>query len=130
MAKRTVRKGKKREKKNISYGVAHIYSTFNNTILCISDRGGNVLSWSSGGNVGCKGTRKSTPFAAQISAQQVAKGAQDHGVREIDVIVKGPGPGRESAIRSLQAAGLQVNLIRDTTPIPHNGCRPPKRRRV
>ncbi|WP_314717477.1 30S ribosomal protein S11 [uncultured Fretibacterium sp.] len=130
MAKRTVRKGKKREKKNISYGVAHIYSTFNNTILCISDRGGNVLSWSSGGNVGFKGTRKSTPFAAQISAQQVAKGAQDHGVREIDVIVKGPGPGRESAIRSLQAAGLQVNLIRDTTPIPHNGCRPPKRRRV
>ena len=130
MAKRTVRKGKKREKKNISYGVAHIYSTFNNTILCISDMGGNVLSWSSGGNVGFKGTRKSTPFAAQISAQQVAKGAQDHGVREIDVIVKGPGPGRESAIRSLQAAGLQVNLIRDTTPIPHNGCRPPKRRRV
>ena len=130
MAKRTVRKGKKREKKNISYGVAHIYSTFNNTILCISDRGGNVLSWSSGGNVGFKGTRKSTPFAAQISAQQVAKEAQDHGVREIDVIVKGPGPGRESAIRSLQAAGLQVNLIRDTTPIPHNGCRPPKRRRV
>ena len=130
MAKRTVRKGKKREKKNINYGVAHIYSTFNNTILCISDRGGNVLSWSSGGNVGFKGTRKSTPFAAQISAQQVAKGAQDHGVREIDVIVKGPGPGRESAIRSLQAAGLQVNLIRDTTPIPHNGCRPPKRRRV
>ena len=130
MAKRTVRKGTKREKKNISYGVAHIYSTFNNTILCISDRGGNVLSWSSGGNVGFKGTRKSTPFAAQISAQQVAKGAQDHGVREIDVIVKGPGPGRESAIRSLQAAGLQVNLIKDTTPIPHNGCRPPKRRRV
>ena len=130
MAKRTVRKGKKREKKNISYGVAHIYSTFNNTILCISDRGGNVLSWSSGGNVGFKGTRKSTPFAAQISAQQVAKGAQDHGVREIDVIVKGPGPGRESAIRSLHAAGLQVNMIRDTTPIPHNGCRPPKRRRV
>ena len=131
MAKRTaVRKGKKREKKNINYGVAHIYSTFNNTILCISDKEGNVISWSSGGNVGYKGTRKSTPFAAQISAQQVAKGAQDHGVREIDVIVKGPGPGRESAIRSLQAAGLQVNLIRDTTPIPHNGCRPPKRRRV
>ena len=130
MAKRTVRRGKKREKKNISYGVAHIYSTFNNTILCISDRGGNVLSWSSRGNMGFKGTRKSTPFAAQISAQQVAKGAQEHGVQEIDVIVKGPGPGRESAIRSLQAAGLQVNLIKDTTPIPHNGCRPPKRRRV
>ncbi|MDR2137858.1 MAG: 30S ribosomal protein S11 [Synergistaceae bacterium] len=130
MAKRTVRKGKKREKKNISYGVAHIYSTFNNTILCISDRGGNVLSWASGGNVGFKGTRKSTPFAAQIAAQQVAKGAQDAGVQEIDVIVRGPGPGRESAIRSLQAAGLQVNQIKDTTPIPHNGCRPPKRRRV
>jgi small subunit ribosomal protein S11 len=130
MAKRTVRKGKKREKKNINYGVAHIYSTFNNTIMCISDRGGNVLSWASGGNVGFKGTRKSTPFAAQIAAQQVAKGAQEAGVQEIDVIVKGPGPGRESAIRSMQAAGLQVNLIKDTTPIPHNGCRPPKRRRV
>jgi small subunit ribosomal protein S11 len=130
VAKRTVRKGKKREKKNISYGVAHIYSTFNNTILCISDRGGNVLSWASGGNVGFKGTRKSTPFAAQIAAQQVAKGAQDVGIQEIDVIVRGPGPGRESAIRSLQAAGLQVNQIKDTTPIPHNGCRPPKRRRV
>ena len=131
MAKRTaVRKGKKREKKNINYGVAHIYSTFNNTILCISDKEGNVISWSSGGNVGYKGTRKSTPYAAQIVAQQVAKGAQDHGVQEIDVIVKGPGPGRESAIRSLQVAGLQVNLIKDTTPIPHNGCRPPKRRRV
>ena len=130
MAKRTVRKGKKREKKNINYGVAHIYSTFNNTIMCISDRGGNILSWASGGNVGFKGTRKSTPFAAQIAAQQVAKGAQEAGVQEIDVIVKGPGPGRESAIRSLQAAGLQVNQIKDTTPIPHNGCRPPKRRRV
>ncbi|MDR2175759.1 MAG: 30S ribosomal protein S11 [Synergistaceae bacterium] len=130
MAKRTVRKGKKREKKNISYGVAHIYSTFNNTIMCISDKGGNVLSWASGGNVGFKGTRKSTPFAAQIAAQQVAKGAQEAGMQEIDVIVKGPGPGRESAIRSLQAAGLQVNQIKDVTPIPHNGCRPPKRRRV
>ena len=130
MAKRTVRRGKKREKKNIGYGVAHIYSTFNNTIMCISDKGGNVVSCASGGNVGFKGTRKSTPFAAQIAAQQVAKGAQDQGVQEIDVIVKGPGPGRESAIRSLQAAGLQVNLIKDTTPIPHNGCRPPKRRRV
>jgi small subunit ribosomal protein S11 len=130
LAKRTVRKGKKREKKNISYGVAHIYSTFNNTIMCISDKGGNVLSWASGGNVGFKGTRKSTPFAAQIAAQQVAKGAQEAGMQEIDVIVKGPGPGRESAIRSLQAAGLQVNQIKDVTPIPHNGCRPPKRRRV
>ena len=132
MAKRTAqaRKGKKREKKNINYGVAHIYSTFNNTILCISDRGGNIITWASGGNVGFKGARKSTPFAAQIAAQQVAKGAQDQGVQEIDVIVKGPGPGRESAIRALQSAGLQVNLIKDATPIPHNGCRPPKRRRV
>ena len=124
------KRAKKREKKNINYGVAHIYSTFNNTILCISDRAGNILSWASGGNVGFKGTRKSTPFAAQIAAQQVAKGAQDSGVKEIDVVVKGPGPGRESAIRSLQAAGLQINLIKDATPIPHNGCRPPKRRRV
>ncbi len=132
MAKRTTqaRKGKRREKKNINYGVAHIYSTFNNTILCISDKAGNVISWASGGNVGFKGARKSTPFAAQIAAQQVAKGAQDQGMTEIDVVVKGPGPGRESAIRALQAAGLTVNLIKDTTPIPHNGCRPPKRRRV
>jgi small subunit ribosomal protein S11 len=123
-------RGKKREKKNIAYGVAHIYSTFNNTIVCISDKGGNIISWASGGNVGFKGTRKSTPFAAQIAAQNVAKVAQDNGMQELDVIVKGPGPGRESAIRSLQTAGLQVNLIRDTTPVPHNGCRPPKRRRV
>lgn len=132
MAKRTAqaRKGKRREKKNINYGVAHIYSTFNNTILCVSDKAGNVITWASGGNVGFKGARKSTPFAAQIAAQQVAKGAQDQGMTEIDVVVKGPGPGRESAIRALQAAGLQVNLIKDATPIPHNGCRPPKRRRV
>ncbi len=132
MPKRTTqaRKGKKREKKNINYGVAHIYSTFNNTILCVSDKAGNVITWASGGNVGFKGARKSTPFAAQIAAQQVAKGAQDQGMTEIDVVVKGPGPGRESAIRALQAAGLQVNLIKDATPIPHNGCRPPKRRRV
>jgi small subunit ribosomal protein S11 len=123
-------RGKKREKKNISYGVAHIYSTFNNTIVCISDKGGNIISWASGGNVGFKGTRKSTPFAAQIAAQNVARVAQDNGMHELDVIVKGPGPGRESAIRSLQTEGLQVNLIRDTTPVPHNGCRPPKRRRV
>ena len=132
MAKRTTqaRRGKRREKKNINYGVAHIYSTFNNTILCISDKAGNIISWASGGNVGFKGARKSTPFAAQMAAGQVAKGAQDQGVTEIDVIVKGPGPGRESAIRALQAAGLQVNVIKDATPIPHNGCRPPKRRRV
>lgn len=132
MAKRTTqaRKGKRREKKNINYGVVHIYSTFNNTIMCISDKAGNIITWASGGNVGFKGARKSTPFAAQTAASQVAKAAQDQGVKEIDVIVKGPGPGRESAIRSLQAAGLQVNLIKDATPIPHNGCRPPKRRRV
>ncbi len=130
MAKRTVRRGKRKEKKHVSHGVAHIYSTFNNTIISLSDRQGNLLSWSSGGNVGFKGTRKSTPFAAQLAAQAAGKVAQDHGVVEIDVVVKGPGPGRESAIRALQAAGLQVNVIRDETPIPHNGCRPPKRRRV
>lgn len=130
MAKRTQRRGKRKDRKNISYGVAHIYSTFNNTIISVTDKEGNLLSWSSGGTVGFKGTRKSTPYAAQMAAQQVAKQAQDHGVQEIDVVVKGPGPGRESAIRSLQAAGLQVNVIRDETPIPHNGCRPPKRRRV
>ena len=124
------RKGKRKEKKNISYGVANIYYTFNNTIMCISDRAGNIITWASGGNVGFKGARKSTPFAAQMAAGQVAKGAQDQGVTEIDVVVKGPGPGRESAIRALQSAGLQVNLIKDATPIPHNGCRPPKRRRV
>jgi small subunit ribosomal protein S11 len=110
--------------------VAHIHSTFNNTIISITDKQGNLLSWASGGNVGFKGTRKSTPYAAQMAAAQAAKNAQDHGVQQIDVVVKGPGPGRESAIRSLQAAGLQVNMIKDTTPIPHNGCRPPKRRRV
>ncbi|PIE54707.1 MAG: 30S ribosomal protein S11 [Dethiosulfovibrio peptidovorans] len=130
MAKRIQRRGKKKEKKNISSGVAHVFSTFNNTIISITDKGGAVLSWASGGNVGFKGTRKSTPFAAQIASQQAAKAAQDHGLKEVDVVVKGPGPGRESAIRALQAAGLQVNSIKDATPIPHNGCRPPKRRRV
>ena len=110
--------------------MAHIHSTFNNTIINITDKQGNVLSWASGGNVGFKGARKSTPFAAQIAASQAAKLAQDHGLMEVDVVVQGPGPGRESAIRSLQAAGLQVRLIKDETPIPHNGCRPPKRRRV
>jgi len=124
------RRGKRKEKKNVSYGVAHIYSTFNNTIVTITDKGGNVLAWASGGNVGFKGTRKSTPYAAQLAAQQAAKQAQGHGVQQVDVLVKGPGPGRESAIRSLQTIGLQVNTIRDVTPVPHNGCRPPKRRRV
>lgn len=130
MAKRTVRKTKRREKKNISYGVAHIYSTFNNTIVSITDQGGALLSWASGGNVGFKGSRKSTPFAAQMASSQAGKTAMDQGMKEIDVVVKGPGPGRESAIRALQAIGLQVNSIKDETPIPHNGCRPPKRRRV
>jgi small subunit ribosomal protein S11 len=130
VAKRVQRRGKKKEKKHVSYGVAHIYSTFNNTIVTLTDKQGNALSWASGGNVGFKGTRKSTPYAAQMSAAAAAKLAQDHGVVEIDVVVRGPGPGRESAIRSLQAAGLQVNVIQDATPIPHNGCRPPKRRRV
>jgi small subunit ribosomal protein S11 len=130
LAKSKQRRGKRKEKKNVSYGVAHIYSTFNNTIITITDKGGNVLSWASGGNVGFKGTRKSTPYAAQLAAQQAAKQAQVHGVQQVDVLVKGPGPGRESAIRSLQTVGLQVNTIRDVTPVPHNGCRPPKRRRV
>ena len=127
MATRSTRK---KEKKNISYGVAHIFSTFYNTIISITDKGGALLSWASGGNVGFKGARKSTPFATQVASQQAAKTAQDHGLREVDVVVKGPGPGRESAIRALQAVGLQVNSIKDETPIPHNGCRPPKRRRV
>jgi len=130
LAKSKQRRGKRKEKKNVSYGIAHIYSTFNNTIVTITDKGGNVLAWASGGNVGFKGTRKSTPYAAQLAAQQAAKQAQGHGVQQVDVLVKGPGPGRESAIRSLQTVGLQVNTIRDVTPVPHNGCRPPKRRRV
>ena len=121
---------KRRERKNITSGVAHVNASFNNTMITITDAQGNAISWSSAGMMGFKGSRKSTPYAAQMSAAQAAKVAQDHGVVEIDVVVKGPGPGRESAIRSLQAAGLQVNVIRDATPIPHNGCRPPKRRRV
>lgn len=121
---------KRRERKNIENGVAHIRSTFNNTIVTITDREGNVLSWSSAGNQGFKGSRKGTPFAAGMAAESAAKAAMEHGLREIEVYVKGPGSGRETAIRSLQAAGLNVNVIKDTTPIPHNGCRPPKRRRV
>lgn len=127
-AKRRVRK--KKVKKNVDKGQAHIRSTFNNTIITLTDMNGNVLAWSSGGNVGYKGSRKSTPFAAQLAAETAAKTAMEHGLREVEVYVKGPGAGRESAIRSLQAAGLEVNLIKDVTPIPHNGCRPPKRRRV
>ncbi len=121
---------KKKEKKNIPTGVAHIQSTFNNTIVTITDPAGNVVSWSSAGTQGFKGSRKSTPFAAQLAAEDAAKKAMEHGMRTIDVYVKGPGAGREAAIRALQVAGFTINLIRDVTPIPHNGCRPPKRRRV
>ncbi|MFP4456052.1 MAG: 30S ribosomal protein S11 [Clostridia bacterium] len=121
---------KRRERKNVESGVAHVVSTFNNTLVTITDKGGNTISWSSSGAQGFKGSRKSTPFAAGIAAEVAAKAAMEHGMRDIDVRVKGPGPGREAAIRSLQAAGLEVNSIADVTPIPHNGCRPPKRRRV
>jgi small subunit ribosomal protein S11 len=121
---------KKKERKNVQVGVAHIQSSFNNTIVTITDLSGNVLSWSSAGAQGFKGSRKSTPFAAQIAAQDAAKKAMEHGLRTVDVHVKGPGSGREAALRALQGAGLEVNMIRDVTHIPHNGCRPPKRRRV
>jgi small subunit ribosomal protein S11 len=132
MAKSTKggKKGGKKEKKNIPHGVAHIHATFNNTIITISDPVGNVVSWASSGGQGFKGSRKGTPFAAQTAAQQAANAARDHGVRSLDVRVKGPGAGRESSIRALQASGLEVKSIKDVTPIPHNGCRPPKRRRV
>jgi len=131
MAKGARRGGKKKkERKNIPIGVAHIQSTFNNTIVTITDPVGNVISWSSSGVQGFKGSRKSTPFAAQLAAEDAAKKAMEHGMRTIDIYVKGPGAGREAAIRALQVAGFQINLIRDVTPIPHNGCRPPKRRRV
>ena len=122
--------GKKKERRNIQNGVAHIQSTFNNTIITITDVSGNVIAWSSAGSAGFKGSRKSTPFAAQLAAEQAAKKAMEQGVRNIEVYVKGPGAGREAALRSLQAARFKVDLIRDVTPIPHNGCRPPKRRRV
>ncbi len=130
MVKKRTTRTKRREKKNIERGVAHIKSTFNNTFISITDTSGNGISWSSAGNVGFKGSRKSTPFAAQLAAETAAKAAMEHGMRQVEVFVKGPGAGREAAIRSLQAAGLEVNAIRDVTPIPHNGCRPPKRRRV
>lgn len=123
-------RARRRERKNIPSGIAHIRSTFNNTIVSITDKAGNVIAWSSAGNVGFKGSRKGTPFAAGLAAETAARQAIDHGMREIEVHVKGPGAGREAAIRSLQAAGLEVNVIKDVTPIPHNGCRPPKRRRV
>jgi len=124
------KKSRRKEKKNVVHGVAHIKSTFNNTIISISDLEGNVLSWASAGNVGFKGSRKSTPFAAQLAAETASRRAQEHGVRRVDVEVKGPGSGRETAIRSLQASGLEVIGIKDVTPVPHNGCRPRKRRRV
>ena len=121
---------KKKVKKNIQTGMAHIQATFNNTVITITDVGGNAIAWSTAGQNGFKGSRKSTPFAAQVAAEECAKKAMEHGVRTIGVFVKGPGAGRESALRALQAAGLRVTMIRDVTPIPHNGCRPPKRRRV
>ncbi|MBW7837795.1 MAG: 30S ribosomal protein S11 [Sphingomonadales bacterium] len=121
---------RRRERKNISSGVAHVNATFNNTMITISDAQGNVISWSSAGTVGFKGSRKSTPYAAQVAAEDAGKKAQEHGVRTLEVEVKGPGSGRESALRALQAVGFTITSIRDVTPIPHNGCRPPKRRRV
>ncbi len=124
------RRPRKRERKNVTHGVAHIKSSFNNTIIAITDLSGNVISWASAGNVGFKGSRKSTPFAAQMAAEQVARKAMEHGIRRVDVQVKGPGSGRETAIRSLQGIGIEVTGIKDVTPVPHNGCRPPKRRRV
>lgn len=128
--KSTGGRGKPREKKNIAQGVAHIQSTFNNTVVSITDTMGNAISWASAGTVGFKGTKKGTPFAAQMAAESAARRAMEHGLKRVDVYVKGPGSGRETAIRSLQAVGLEVSMIKDVTPIPHNGCRPPKRRRV
>lgn len=128
--KTTTTRTKPKEKKNIAQGVAHIQSTFNNTIVSITDVNGAVISWASSGTVGFKGTKKGTPFAAQMAAESAARRAMEHGLKRVDVFVKGPGSGRETAIRSLQAVGLEVSLIKDCTPIPHNGCRPPKRRRV
>ncbi len=128
MAKqRTTRK--RRVRKNIARGIAHIHSTFNNTIVSISDEQGNVIAWSSAGALGFKGSRKSTPYAAQLAAEAAARGAVDHGMKAVEVSVKGPGPGRESAVRALQVAGLDISVINDVTPVPHNGCRPPKRPR-
>lgn len=126
----TPKKGKKRAKKNIPVGVVHIRSTFNNTVITVTDQKGNVISWSSAGSCGFKGSRKSTPFAAQLTAEDAVRKAYDHGLRSATVVVKGPGAGRESAMRALQKTGVRVTGIRDITPIPHNGCRPPKRRRV
>jgi small subunit ribosomal protein S11 len=124
------KKGGKKEKKNVPHAVVHIKATFNNTIICVADPNGNVISWASAGGQGFKGSRKGTPFAAQTAAQNAGRAARDHGVRSADVLVKGPGSGRESSIRALQTTGIDIKSIKDVTPIPHNGCRPPKRRRV
>lgn len=129
-AKNVKKTRKRKERKNVERGQAHIQSTFNNSIITITDAAGNALSWSSAGALGFKGSKKSTPFAAQLAAENAARAAMEHGLRTIEVFVKGPGSGREAAIRSLQAAGLEVTLIKDVTPLPHNGCRPPKRRRM
>ncbi len=130
VAKKVKVKRKKREKKNVERGQAHIQASFNNTLVTLTDEKGNALSWSSAGSLGFKGSRKSTPFAAQMAAEGAAKAAMEHGLKSVKVFVKGPGSGREAAIRALQAAGLEIQSIQDVTPIPHNGCRPPKRRRV
>jgi small subunit ribosomal protein S11 len=124
------RRGPRRVRKNVPMGQAHIHATFNNTIITMTDMEGNTVAWASGGTVGYKGSRKSTPYAARLAAESAAKNAMDHGMREVEVLVKGPGPGREAAIRALQASGLRVRAIADVTPVPHNGCRPPKKRRV
>ena len=124
------RRPKRRERKNITHGIAHIKSSFNNTIVTIADTQGNVIAWASSGNVGFKGSRKSTPFAAQLAAEDAAHKAMEHGMRSLSVYVKGPGPGRESAVRALNALGMKISSITDVTPVPHNGCRPPKRRRI
>ena len=130
MAKAVKKTRRRREKKNIELVAAHIKSTFNNTIVTITDVAGNAISWASAGGLGFRGSKKSTPFAAQMAAETAAKAAMEHGLKHVEVYVKGPGSGREAAIRALQVAGLEVNMIKDVTPIPHNGCRPPKRRRV
>ncbi len=129
-AKKQTKTRRKREIKNVAQGIAHIHASFNNTIVTIGDTHGNVVSWASAGNLGFKGSKKSTPFAAQMAAEAAARKAIEHGMKTTEVLVKGPGAGREAAIRSLQAAGLEITLIKDVTPVPHNGCRPPKRRRV
>ena len=130
MSTKVVGKKSKKEKKNVVHGIAHVRATFNNTLVTITDLAGNVVTWASSGSMGFKGSRKGTPFAAQQAATSAAGVARDHGVRSLDIRVKGPGSGRESAIRALQAAGVEIKSIKDVTPIPHNGCRPPKRRRV